>query len=124
LEAGLVMAGGAAIVVRVALGVSSWNGGRRLWGGVFDPRAAGRVGSACGASWWTSLWSVSRTAWFSSMTGAARGARGGGHSGQSWLLAECAFPQLDHLAGEVRQHPSMALRFPLLGHASEGLGQR
>jgi len=67
------MAGGAAIVVRVALGDSSWNGGRRLWGGELDPRAERRLGSAWGTSWWMSGWSGSRTAWFSSMAGAACG---------------------------------------------------
>jgi len=115
------MARGAAIVVRVALGVSSWKGRRRLWGGVLDSRATGRLGTACGASWWTSIRSGSRTVWFSSTVGAASGARGGGRSGQSRLLAECASPQLEHLPGEARQHPSMALRFLPLGH--EGLGQ-
>jgi len=54
--------------------------------------------------------------------GAARRAGGGGRSGQSRLLAECASPQLKHLAGEARQHPRMALRFPPLGH--DRLGQR
>jgi len=56
------------------------------------------------------------------MAGAAGGAGRGGRSGRSRLLAECASPQLEHLAGEARQHPSMALRFPPLGH--ERLGQR
>ena len=55
LEADLVIAGGAARVVRVAHGVSSWNGGRRPWRSVLDPRAAGWLGSACGASGWTPI---------------------------------------------------------------------
>ena len=71
------MAGGAAIAVRVALGVSSWNGGRRLWGGVLHLRVAGRLGSACGASWWTSIWSGFMTAWFSSTAGPLVGQEGG-----------------------------------------------
>ena len=62
--------------------------GGGLGGGVLDPRAAGRGGSACGASWWTSIWSGSMTAWFSSTAGAARGAGGGGRSEQSRLLAK------------------------------------
>jgi len=37
LEADLVMAGGAAMVVRVALGVSSWNGRRRPCEGGLGP---------------------------------------------------------------------------------------
>ena len=41
MEADLVMAGGAAVVVGAALGVSSWNGGRRPWGGVWDPGLQG-----------------------------------------------------------------------------------
>ena len=76
LQADLVMAGGAAVVVRVALGVLSWNGRRRLWGGVLDPGAVGRLGTACGASWWTSIWSASRTVWFSSTAGQERGSFG------------------------------------------------
>jgi len=41
MEADLVMAGGAAVVVGAGLGVSSWNGGRRPWGEVWDPRQQG-----------------------------------------------------------------------------------
>jgi len=89
---------------------------------VLDPRASEWRGSSCGGSRCTSIWSGSRTVCFSSMAGAAHRAGAGGHSGQSRLLAECASPQLGHLAGEARQHPSMALRLPLLGQ--EGLGHR
>jgi len=39
LEADLDMAGRTAGVVRVALGISSWNGGRMSCGGVLDPCA-------------------------------------------------------------------------------------
>ena len=52
--------------------------------------------------------------------GAARGAGGGVRSGQCLLLTECASPELEHLSGEARQHVSMALTVPPLGH--EGLG--
>jgi len=92
LEADLVMAGGAAIVVRVALGVSSWNGGRRPWGGVLDPWVAERLRSACGAPWWTSIWSGSTTAWFSSAAGAVRGAGGGGPFGAVSVPGRVRFP--------------------------------
>ena len=86
------MAGGAAIVVRVALGVSSWNGGRRLWGGVLDLGGAGWLGSACGSSWWTSIWSGSKTAWLSSAAGAARGAGGGWSFGAVPAPGRVRFP--------------------------------
>jgi len=114
LEADLVMAGGAAIVVWVALEVSSWNGGRRLWGGVFHLRDAGRLGSACGSSWWTSIWSGSKTGWLSSTAGAARGAGGGGRSGQSRLLAVTGL----FLSNENTKGPAVDLLALVLREAS------
>ena len=50
LEGDLVIAGGAASRVRVALGVSSWNGGRRPCGRVLDPCAVWGAGSLRGTS--------------------------------------------------------------------------
>jgi len=122
LEADLVIAGGATSEVRVALGVSSWNGGRRPCGGVLDLRVdwGGRL--LRGLSGWTSIWSGSISTGLSWGEGAGRALVGGGRSGQSLLLAEWASPQLEHLAGEARQQLRMALRLPPLGH--EGLGQR
>jgi len=50
LEADLVIADRAASEVRVALGVSSWNGGRRPGSGVWDPCVDWGSGSPRGSS--------------------------------------------------------------------------
>ena len=75
-----------------------------------------------GASGWTSIRSGSTTTGLASVVRAATVLIGWGRSGQSLLLAECASPQLKHLAGKARQQLRVAWRLSLLGH--EGLGQR
>jgi len=116
------MASGAPGIGRAGLRVSSWKGGRRRCGGVFDLCDGRGCGPQCGASCWMSICSGSRAAGLSSVAGAFRGLVGGWSSGQSLLLAECRSPQFEHLAGQARQQLSMALRLPQEGH--EGLGER
>ena len=67
-----------------------------------------------------SIWSGSRAAGLSSASGVLLGLVGGGHSGQSLLLAECGSPQFEQLAGEARQPFNMALRLRQEGHGRLG----
>ena len=70
----------------------------------------------------TSCWSGSKGAKLAAAAGAGREFVRGWRSGQSLLLAECASPKFEHLAGEARQQLRMAVTLPQLAH--EGLGQR
>jgi len=62
LEADLVRAGRAASVVWVALGVSSWNGGRRVRGGMPALHAVRGSGGSHKVVGWILIWPGSRTA--------------------------------------------------------------
>lgn len=78
MEADLVIAGGAASVVQVALGVSSRNGGRRPYGGVQDLHWEWGSGTLRGGFGWTSVLSGSTSTGLSCGAGTPPGLVGGG----------------------------------------------